>query len=461
MNKEKSQIAFCIATYRHADIINEVFGIYAELYKKYGIDIYVYDSSEDDDTARVVKEYQNLGCDNIFYIRIDPKDNVDEKLIKIFSGYGLNKEYQYIWPVKDRTIISEVAIQNILLEVEKNFDAIMLGWYKYPGIWECGGEKREIYNDADLFFDAWGWLASSLDVTLFSYNSLLKNIDWKNFKEKYFFDNHNGFDHYTVLFDRLANLKKVNVRVLSGEGIFIQNPKQTGSSWEEQVFHVWPVCFAQVTRAFPDCYNAYKEKVIKQACMLPWILGSNDRLIELSQKQILNQERFDAMRGRWEECTDLDEDEVGLIFNNKYQELADVLINKLNKLLEQKKYKDAQFLILRNKWLDLFWTDDTYEILQICFKIHALEKGENVLGGILEDICDYKDIIERYKRLIYLLRRIEFDLIPDTWEEIVPFISSNSISMVCLLFLISETNVDKEKVITRIATIFNLYNVNL
>lgn len=50
MEQKPGNIAYCIPTYNHPDTIRDVLEKSAALYKEYGIDIYIYDSSEERDT---------------------------------------------------------------------------------------------------------------------------------------------------------------------------------------------------------------------------------------------------------------------------------------------------------------------------------------------------------------------------------------------------------------------------
>lgn len=71
MEQKPGNIAYCIPTYNHPDTIRDVLEKSAALYKEYGIDIYIYDSSEERDTEDIVNEFIQCGYDNIFYIKME------------------------------------------------------------------------------------------------------------------------------------------------------------------------------------------------------------------------------------------------------------------------------------------------------------------------------------------------------------------------------------------------------
>ena len=60
--------AIYIPTYNRPQAVNELFVRYGDVYKTYGYDIYIVDSSPDNDTYVMIKEYIN--GNNVFYKRV-------------------------------------------------------------------------------------------------------------------------------------------------------------------------------------------------------------------------------------------------------------------------------------------------------------------------------------------------------------------------------------------------------
>ena len=50
---EEAGIAYCIPTYNHPQVMEDVLGKCLPLYQKYKIDVYVYDSSTDNKTCEI------------------------------------------------------------------------------------------------------------------------------------------------------------------------------------------------------------------------------------------------------------------------------------------------------------------------------------------------------------------------------------------------------------------------
>ena len=87
------KIAVCVATYNRANIVDDVLKNSIYHYHGCGIDVYYYDSSEGNETELVIKKYQKAGFDNLYYVRVPSEEGVEQKLLRIFKGEGLEKEY--------------------------------------------------------------------------------------------------------------------------------------------------------------------------------------------------------------------------------------------------------------------------------------------------------------------------------------------------------------------------------
>jgi len=90
------KIAYCILTYNHSETLLKASMHYFEMFEKYGIDIYVYDSSTDSKTKSLVSAWQLKGLQNLYYVNCNHIKSGDEKYYQIIKGYGREKEYDYI-----------------------------------------------------------------------------------------------------------------------------------------------------------------------------------------------------------------------------------------------------------------------------------------------------------------------------------------------------------------------------
>lgn len=165
------KIAVCIPTYNHPKVVEDVLSKCIDDYTKCQIDMYYYDSSDNDETKEIVEKYQNTGYKNIFYVKIPSDIGGNQKMLIIFGEEGLKKEYEYIWLVKDRSFCPFITLNKILDEAKKGHDVIFLGCVNNGHM-----EENKIYKKPAEFYQKWGWLATSWDTVIYKRDSILSNI---------------------------------------------------------------------------------------------------------------------------------------------------------------------------------------------------------------------------------------------------------------------------------------------
>lgn len=212
-------VAVCVVTYEHPETVDDVLEQSIQRYYDAGIDIYYYDASEDDRTQQVVRKYQELGFDNLHYLSLTGTPPVD-RLEMCFRGEGLQDEYEYILPCKDRSFASEEALNLIAKCMEEKEDVILIG-----GEDNCEPQIK-IYNDAELFYRDWAWLATSIDVLIYRKESILKNF--MGWQLPIIFN-----VLYRFLFQRLPQMDTTRICVILGKGVFMQNSNLAQSVWKK------------------------------------------------------------------------------------------------------------------------------------------------------------------------------------------------------------------------------------
>jgi cellulose synthase/poly-beta-1,6-N-acetylglucosamine synthase-like glycosyltransferase len=88
----KSSVALCYLTHNHPDVIQEVFENALDEYKSHGIDVFIYDDSDDDKTKDIVSAYMEKGYENLYYVDSHGLVNGDHKYLVVIQGAGLPKE---------------------------------------------------------------------------------------------------------------------------------------------------------------------------------------------------------------------------------------------------------------------------------------------------------------------------------------------------------------------------------
>lgn len=460
VEKCEEPMAYCIVTYNHPDVVEDVLKDIGLVYKQYHIDIYIYDSSSDNRTYWVVKHLVKRGIDNLFYVRIDSSIGIDEKLLMVFKGYKLKKKYKYLWLMKDRAFVQENTLKMLMNEVNKDYDAIFLSTSVEA---DDVSLVKPVYDDAGEFYNVAGWLATSLNTTIFHYDRLIKDIDWEDFKQRYFFHGENQFDHFTVLFHTLGIKENIQVRFLYGDNVQFCESGIGKSSWINRAFRIWGDLWPKVNEALPTCYDKYKEKVIKQAASLPWILGSWDILLVLKEKGILTAEIYEKLKYMWKYLSSVPIEEFKLIAYSSAQDLKGkglTFWNILNHLLENGRYQDVCSLYYMYIWLRPFDENGKYTILGECVKIHMMEIQSNVERPIFYGVTDYEYVIQKYMLMKYMLKRIEYGVATENWNDIVKYVQENRISHQFIMYIVNKHCLNQKLILERFVDLFENMGTN-
>lgn len=305
-------VAMCIPTYNRAEVVEDTLSRGIEGYTKMGIDLYYYDGSDNDDTRKVVEKYINKGYKNIKYMSLPTEPN---RQAMIYAGKGLDKEYDYIWPVKDRVWFEEPTLRAVEKVMEDGHDAIFLGvlWsYAHPGI----GTKT--YEKPEEFYLDWGYLVTSLDVNIFKYDSMLMELTYEELN-----DYNPSFIHFQIMFQQLSEGKR-SVRALVGDDIVAYNSKLAASGWKKNAFLTWEERWIDVNEKLPECYSEYKAEVIKHAGRLPWLFGTVDSIIEFKNCGAFVQGNLNSILKNWERVSDIPREKVIAIANGTYDKRHDL-----------------------------------------------------------------------------------------------------------------------------------------
>ena len=78
------KLAICIPTYNRPEVIQELVEKIAPRYWQYGFDLYIYDSSENEQTEMVVQTWINKYT-KLHYVKVDSKIHSNLKVYNIFK----------------------------------------------------------------------------------------------------------------------------------------------------------------------------------------------------------------------------------------------------------------------------------------------------------------------------------------------------------------------------------------
>ena len=249
------KIAFCIPTYKRPDMIAEFMEQYMFGYKERGIDVYIYDSSSDNETELVVQKFQQQ-TDCLYYIRIPEEVNAIAKVYRIFQQFELKKEYDFIWACGDRIRYPVEALDNILPQISLEYDVIHINSVDEEGI---GSRDYEDYNE--YFIDC-AWHTTMFGALLLNCHTMLKNVCWKKYEDKYLNDDFLSCAHVCFYFNRFLELPKFHAKYFSGYYCYTTKlKKQCG--WYKDTFKILGERWVRAIESFPACYTD-KDKVIRK-----------------------------------------------------------------------------------------------------------------------------------------------------------------------------------------------------
>ena len=336
-----AKIAACVPTLNHAKVVEDVLQKCIEYYDRRGIDIYYYDSSEGSETKEIIDKYVGKGYHNLYYIRVSPGTEIEDKINIILSGQGLQGYYDYIWPIKDRSFVESESLDGILTAMEEQtYDIVFLG--------TCGQNQNVVYDKPQEFYRDWGWLATSIDTTIYRYDTMIASFDAAKFKQEIKDTYRENWSLYAFLFRKLAEADR-SIIVLRNERMPIHASALGESMWISSTFKVWKDRWIAANDDLPEIYAPYRDHIIKYAASLPCIIGDTQRLMKLHEMGVLTEEALPQILTDWERVSDIPQNTVIKIA--RYHDVSGIrnsedkaveLIARLAEMMREEKIEKQQ-----------------------------------------------------------------------------------------------------------------------
>ena len=90
------QLAICVPIYNQPEMLREMFVRCLSNYEDFGIDIYIYDSSSDNETENVIREYR-ADYRNLYYKHLSADICSNIKVLEAYQEIIEAKKYEYLW----------------------------------------------------------------------------------------------------------------------------------------------------------------------------------------------------------------------------------------------------------------------------------------------------------------------------------------------------------------------------
>nr|WP_294492570.1 hypothetical protein [uncultured Anaerosporobacter sp.] len=181
--------------------------------KKYGIDICIYDSSDDDSTKRIVENRIKKGYDNLFYYHFDPSIPPEVKMKRVL----VESDYDYVWLCGDGIVLDiEKTISVIEKEIQKKRDVIVFSFF------DTYGPYNEYTDPLEMIIPTWN--PCSLWGGVIYKGDLFTEKEWDDL-----FGVYTENIHFVGLFDFFST-HKMNAVAIKTE-FFKDNPFKQEAVW--------------------------------------------------------------------------------------------------------------------------------------------------------------------------------------------------------------------------------------
>lgn len=254
-------IALCIPTYQRHECVYEFLHEHSEYYQKYGMDIYYYDSSPDDQTYSVVSAF----CEDvsgIYYVRIPTEMHSNAKVYKIFQQYGLKKSYDFIWVCNDAIRFSERALVEMAERIDNSYDIVEMD----PEDTELLGLRT--YEDPNIYLRDCAWKLTLYGAAILNVHTILNGVEWSTYEENFLKREVINFSHVSLYFNRMVEMKHfraLHIPVESKEFKSSMYKKHPG--WHNDIFFIFCESWVNTIERLPVCYTEKKEAILKHGVL--------------------------------------------------------------------------------------------------------------------------------------------------------------------------------------------------
>lgn len=294
---ETVRLAVCIPTYRRPDVIREFMENMAYQYIQHGFSVYIYDSSEDDSTERIVREWMSRYA-RVYYVGIDSSVQSNVKVYNIFREYGELQEYDYLWVCSDYIRWTRKALDAVCACANQEYDIIVPN---YQDVEKIGNQE---YTDMNSFFLDCAWHMTLFGAAVLKVSTMLTRVDWNALIEKYIVPDCIYHSHVAFYFEKLAVMSGWKAKHLSfAKSDMMVSAFRKYSGWHKDVFYVWCHCWPEMINRLPKCYNNKKD-VIKKIGVNSGIL-SFENLKKLRRQNIFDNGIYNCYKDQWRNLTNV------------------------------------------------------------------------------------------------------------------------------------------------------------
>ena len=258
--------AVLMPTHNRRDALQDTLTACLGLYNKFNFDVYVFDSNDDNQSEKVIKELQVTHL-NLYYIRCCSLMDADSKFWEAIRGFHLKKDYDYVYVCGDANSLTKLALERIYPYLQENVDLVQVR--------EEPIAQTSEWNDANSYFnseqpDVCAWYAIICNKrTLLNLN----DNDWNNMIAKWGNSQYKLFMHIGFWLDRLAQCKTLRIvePFIGGKNPtdrLRRSKYKKESCWKLDMLETVVIVFPKVIDALPSIYTHKREYIRK--FWIPW-----------------------------------------------------------------------------------------------------------------------------------------------------------------------------------------------
>lgn len=257
--KSKLNVGIVIPTCNRPEAIRFLLGYSAPLNRRLGVDIIVYDSSDNEKTRNIVNEFRENGYYNVSYQRyggLFDGFSLDHKIMQIYTDYA--DCYDYIWVCRDGLVpVIDEIIEKLRYYKESNVGCIIVdAKSRNEGI-----EKEKCYEkieDCGLFLREQAHRLQTLGMLIFSGEFAKQLVKTEPIND----------DNYSLwqMAAPFHSFAKVPFKVVFfSRNVFATNEKAVDTHFwgkAEKTIRQWGERWYHIIMSMPDVYNEVKEECL-------------------------------------------------------------------------------------------------------------------------------------------------------------------------------------------------------
>lgn len=259
-----AKLCVCMPTCNRSTCIERILDEELEILSRTGIDICIYDSSSNDETRRLVSDYQCRGYSNLYYRKLDYTTHPNKKAYLIFEE-AEKTGYDYIWMIHDHTYCSdEKGLLYILEALSEGYDFYLLNM-------QANVFRMTAMKSLDEFLLLGAWPLNSFGASILRVDSFIKGTDWETVSGKYLGKKTLNYAHVGFYFERAAQIEDVRIcRLELKREYFLDFLRDEKTSWDKETIRICTECWGSNILKLPDIY---KSKYLALKTQDKWFLS--------------------------------------------------------------------------------------------------------------------------------------------------------------------------------------------